>query len=187
MMTFFSSSCALPMRHWKMAECSLSTGSRATPFFATASMTMEPPATRVSLLARAMSIPASMAASVGRSPTMPETAVSSISAESQVATAMSPSMPESTSMSGNSAWIRFLRSKAASGSITPTSAGWYRRICSSRASISLKQEILTTFSSSGNSSTTDSACVPMDPVEPMILIFFIVSPRIIFVYLFIIA
>ena len=52
---------ALPCRHWKIAECSLSTGRKSTPYLLTASMMRLPPATSVSLLANAMAFPARMA------------------------------------------------------------------------------------------------------------------------------
>ena len=54
-----------PCKHWKIAECSLSTGRIFTPCCRASSITMAPPATRVSLLARARVFPARMAAKVG--------------------------------------------------------------------------------------------------------------------------
>ena len=57
-----------------MAECSLSTGISSAPFSRTRGITTLPPQTNVSLLARAISLPASMAASVGARPTEPDTA-----------------------------------------------------------------------------------------------------------------
>lgn len=62
-----------------MAECSESAGRMCTPCFLASGSTKGPPAMRVSLLARQMSLPASMAATVGRSPahpTMPVTTAS---------------------------------------------------------------------------------------------------------------
>ena len=62
-----------PSRHWKMALCSLSTGSRVgTPFSTGHSfITSSPPATRVSLLARRILLPARRAAIVTSSPATP--------------------------------------------------------------------------------------------------------------------
>ena len=54
-----------PWRHWKIAECSLSTGRISAPRFLARSITSSPAQTSVSLLARAMRFPWSMAARVG--------------------------------------------------------------------------------------------------------------------------
>ena len=70
----------LPMRHWKMAECSESTGTISAPFSFARFITISPAHTRVSLLARAMRFLSSMAARVGRRPIAPETAVTTQSA-----------------------------------------------------------------------------------------------------------
>ena len=51
-----------PWRHWKMAECSESAGRILTPCFSANGSTAGPPAMRVSLFARQMSLPASIAA-----------------------------------------------------------------------------------------------------------------------------
>ena len=56
--------CALPI----LAECSESAGSSFTPCFFAKGRTTGPPAIKVSLLARAMSLPASIAAMVGNNP-----------------------------------------------------------------------------------------------------------------------
>ena len=61
-----------PSSSWKSAECSESTGTRAAPVRARTAATRSPPATRLSLLARATVIPRSRAASVGRSPAAPD-------------------------------------------------------------------------------------------------------------------
>ena len=88
-----------PCKHWKIALCSLSTGKSRTPFSRTASVTRSPPATKVSLLASAMSFFACTAAKVGCRPTMPTTALTTSSADSIVAAAIKPSMPPSTCVS----------------------------------------------------------------------------------------
>ena len=84
---------SFPCRHWKIAECSLSTGYIFTPFSAAAFITSSPPATSVSLFARAMSVPFSIAVRVGTRPTMPTTELSMISTPSILAISLSPSMP----------------------------------------------------------------------------------------------
>ena len=100
--------------HWKIAECSESTGRILTPFSRAARMTSSPAHTSVSLLASAMSLPASIAASVGSRPTMPTTAVTTISAPLSAAQAVRPSMPVSTRISVSASLT--LRSRAAASS-----------------------------------------------------------------------
>src|SRR5579864_7653529 len=46
-----------PARHWKTAQCSLSTGNILEPDFLAALVTTSPAITMVSLLAKAMSLP----------------------------------------------------------------------------------------------------------------------------------
>ena len=68
-----------PCKHWNTALCSESTGTISAPYLSAASITSSPAHTSVSLLASAMRLPFSMAASVGRSPTLPITAVTTVS------------------------------------------------------------------------------------------------------------
>ena len=75
----FSTGLTSPTRHWKIALCSLSTGSMGTPFSRHFAVTSSPATTKVSLLARAMGFPASTALNVGRSPAKPTNAVSTMS------------------------------------------------------------------------------------------------------------
>ena len=84
---------AWPSRHWKMAECSLSTASTRTPFFRASFMTISPAMTRISLEATAMSLPARMAARAGCNPAVPTMAMSTMSAEGKVASLSKPSSP----------------------------------------------------------------------------------------------
>ena len=74
--------------HWKTAECSLSTGSTRTPHSSALRMTSSPAMTSTSLVAKAMSIPFSMAANVGLRPDIPTVATRQMSA-SLSATAIS--------------------------------------------------------------------------------------------------
>ena len=110
-----------PCRHWKIAECSLSTGKSFTPLRLTASVTKSPPATSVSLLARAMSFFASIAAMVGFKPTMPTTELSTSEALGITAASIKPSIPPSTlvpvslTLSLSSAALSSLKSTASSG------------------------------------------------------------------------
>ena len=82
-----------PCRHWKMAECSLSTGMISAPYRLAASITSSPAQTRVSLLAKATRLPASMAAMVGHSAAMPTTAVTAASLSGRDAARRRPSRP----------------------------------------------------------------------------------------------
>ena len=84
----------LPSRHWKMAECSLSTASTRTPCLRASLMTISPAMTRISLEATAMSLPARMAASAGCRPAVPTMAISTMSAAGSVASFNKPSSPE---------------------------------------------------------------------------------------------
>ena len=145
-----------------MAECSESTGTTWEPLHAAASLTSSPAHTSVSLLAKAMRLPARMAAKVGRSPTIPTTAVSTVSAASRLAASSRPSIPSATRM-GVSARRR-RRDAAASGSIITASSGWKRRHCFSICSTSrLAVKAATRMP---QAAITSSDCRPMEPVEP---------------------
>ncbi len=69
-----------PCRHWKIAECSLSTGRKRTPFRRAAVVTSSPAMTMTSFVARAMDIPFSIASRVGRRPLSPTVATRQMSA-----------------------------------------------------------------------------------------------------------
>ena len=68
-----------PIRHWKIAECSESTGSILALCFAARLITSSPAATRVSLFARAIVFPAFTAEIVDSSPLNPTIDVSTMS------------------------------------------------------------------------------------------------------------
>ena len=160
-----------------MAECSLSTGRISTLFCLAASMTILPPATRVSLLARATVFPAAMAERVGRRPTMPTTAFKVMSAESQAAAWHSPSIPGRISKSRSR--VRSRRSLAAFSLNTAAAWGRNSRICSS--SCFTLERTASTWMETGKSPpqhrprTTSKVCMPMEPVEPSRASFRIVS------------
>lgn len=118
-----------------MAECSLSTGSRRTPLRRAAAMTSSPPATRVSLFAKATSCPASMADRVGSSPTIPTTALSTRSVSSSAASSHSPSIPDKI-LTGRSL-ARMRRDAAAASSKRAANGGRKRRSCSSSIPVHL--------------------------------------------------
>ena len=129
-----------------------------------------PAVTSVSLFASAMSFPASMAAMVGRMPSMPTIAVTKTSAFSSQATAINPSMPNSTGMSRS--LMRSASSFAFSSVFTAARTGLNSRICRSSRSILSPADNAVTFISCC-ARTTSSVWVPMEPVEPKIAIYFI--------------
>ena len=127
-------------RHWASAECSESTGTiwpgRAR------SVTSEPPMIRDSLLASASVVPASSAASVGRSPTAPVMPLSTTS-HSRPAASVEASSPRPEKAGRNSATCASKRSGLEPPAVSPT-----------------------TRKRSGLARTRSRAWVPMDPVEP---------------------
>ena len=119
-----------------MAECSESTGTISAPKRSAASITSSPAQTRVSLLARAMRFFSLMAASVGFSPTIPTTAVTTISASGNIAASSSPSGPPTTlvEVSAN----RTARSRAAEVLVRTANSGRnFRTWASSRSTLEL--------------------------------------------------
>ena len=160
-----------PFMHWKIALCSESTGRSFTPASFTAGMMRWPAVTSVSLFASAMSLPAWIAASVGRMPIMPTTLFKTMSASGSCTSSRRPSMPPRT-FTFVSATLAF-RSAAARSSNRQAIFGWYRRICSSIKETLLPAARAVTDSASPFLSTMSSACVPMDPVLPSMTRFFI--------------
>ena len=118
---FFSSPGRRPVRHWKMALCSESTGTISAPHSCALRMTISPAQTSVSLFARQMRLPFSMASSVGFKPTAPETAVTTASLSEMTAASVSACSPLQTLMSVSARAVR--SSLAAASSVTPTMAG----------------------------------------------------------------
>ena len=159
------------MRACQTPQCSLSTGRSLEPERCAAGMTSWPAATRVSLLARAISRPRVMAARVAGRPAAPT---------------MAPrTMSHSTSRTRRSAapWPRRMRapgggcgqpaSSAMARSVTPRRAAWAQR-----ASAFLPVARPTTRKRTGDSrrsaralrcSTTSTVWVPMEPVEPRMM------------------
>ena len=166
----------LPIRHWKIAECSESTGIISTPCFCASSITSSPAHTSVSLLARPMRFPVRIAASVGFSPTMPTTAVITQSASAMVAASIRPSSPQLTRM-GRSLISR-ARASAASRVAITASSGWKLRHCCAKSSTLVPAVRAATFTS-GRRLIISRLCRPMEPVEPRMLTYFIIikSPQ----------
>ena len=132
---------------------------------------MCPAVTSVSLLARAISFPASMAAIVGLIPIIPTIAVTNTWDCGIVAISSRPSMPLTT-FTGKSA-TRLRRSAAASSLHMPAIRGWNSLICCSICSTLFPAASAATCNS-GLLRTTSRVWVPMEPVDPRIAIFFIV-------------
>ena len=153
-----------------MALCSLSTGRIDTPCSFASGMIICPAVTSVSLLASAICFPAVIAAIVGRIPIIPTIAVTKISTSGSVDTSISPSIPDTifTSRSLTLSASSFARSSLQ----TATTFGANSRICASSRSILFPAASPDT-SISLFSLTTSNVCVPMEPVEPKIAIFFI--------------
>ena len=121
----------VPCRHWKMALCSLSTGSSGLPARRAASMTRWPPVTRASLLARSTCRPAPRASMTLCSPAMPTTATSTMSASTSAAAAWRASGPMTQRQKRQSAGI----SSAGMGSTRPAISGRKVRTCSKSSSL----------------------------------------------------
>ena len=83
----------LASKHWKMAECSLSTAKTRALCFLASCMTTSPAMTRISLEATAMSLPARTAARAGFNPSVPTMAMRTTSAPGSVASSIRPSAP----------------------------------------------------------------------------------------------
>ena len=158
--------------HWKTALCSLSTGMMRTPFARALSMTRAPAVTSVSLLARATSFPASMAASVGTRPAAPTMAdkheiggvcrrdapVAFIAEED-----LRPDRGIEHVRRACGRDPRQSRRRSGAESAPPVSF---------RTPIFFPAARATTSSAPGFFDTTSRALTPIDPVEPRMAIFF---------------
>ena len=162
----------VPCRHWKMAECSESAGSRREPLFSSSGSTTGPAAIKVSLLARARSLPARTAARVGRRPAQPTIPVTTRSAVGQAAAVQRPSVPPTSSGNraglavGSRSFRRCCSSFRSSTSARATTSGAWRWIWRTSRSKLLPAVRATTRKRSGNSSASSSVWVPIEPVEP---------------------
>ena len=158
-----------PMRHWKIAECSESTGMISAWYFSASAITSSPAQTSVSLLARPMRLPARMAARVGFRPTMPTTAVMTQSAAGREAASRRPVSPHSTRM-GRSRISADSSFAAASVAMT-ASSGLNSRHCSAMRCTLVPAVKAATFTS-GRRLIISRLCRPMEPVEPRIVTHF---------------
>ncbi len=129
---------ARPSRHWKRAECSLSTGRSNPPPRFQAATARSPAATRLSLFASASVTPRSSAQSVAPTPANPTTAFST--------------------RSGSEASSSAVRSPPTCTCSTPS--------CDATSSSGCEPDARAQTVSSGFAAITSSACRPMDPVAP---------------------
>src|SRR6188768_2093399 len=140
----------------------------ATPFRRAASMTMPPAITSTSLLASAIVLRASMAASTASSASVPDDAHRTMSTSGWVATATSPSRPVPASVTPCEQPPRARRRSAARSVEIATIAGRYRATCAARRSAFSPAASPTTCRRSLCVSTTDKALWPIEPVDPRI-------------------
>ena len=114
-----------PDKHWKMAECSESTGRIGTLCSTAKAVISSPATTSVSLFANAIALPALIAAIVGFSPAYPTIAVSTISIGSDWTTWAMASEPAHT-LIGRSSNASFNSGYFCSLAITTTSGIYLR-------------------------------------------------------------
>ncbi len=154
-----------------MAECSLSTGKSSALFSLTAVFTSFPPATRLSLLARAILLPAFAAARVGLRPAMPTMEFKTVGFSPKAAHSVTPSIPERTLVFVSANFI--LSSAAAFSSARAARRGLNFLACSSSFFASELAVRASTFKLSF--SATSRACAPIEPVLPRIMSEFILT------------
>mmetsp|Transcript_33644 Transcript_33644/g.43190 ORF Transcript_33644/g.43190 Transcript_33644/m.43190 type:complete len:230 (-) Transcript_33644:252-941(-) len=166
-----------PWRDWKMALCSESAGIMVDPYSSSRGRMMGPPAIRVSLLARAISLPPLMASMVGRRPAHPTIPVTTVSASSTAATAQIPSFPAMIVGISDSFMPCFdsasFRAGIESGEDTEAIFGLNCATCFENNSTLLPADRPMTSKCSGFSSQISSVWVPIEPVDPRRLIFFL--------------
>ncbi|MPM41670.1 hypothetical protein SDC9_88326 [bioreactor metagenome] len=154
--------------HWKMADCSLSTGIISPPKRRFVSSTSCLPQTMLSLFARATRLPCSSAASSGASAANPLTPLTTTSASALAArTVLAPS-PNIVSVPLGS-------SKGSNGVSLATTCGRYRFACLISDVISLRADKPKSVISSVCEEMTSSVCLPMEPVLPSTVIIFVMS------------
>ena len=174
-----------PVRHWKIALCSLSTGISLPPPCLTVRRKTSPAETRHSLLASAMSAPRRAAVRVGARPGVP--AIAAITQPASVDAASSrPDLPAATAMpvpARADFSASYLPSSAVTASRAPNS-----RACSARSAMlpAPVKAVISNASRPPSWRTTSSVLAPIEPVEPNIvslrgisLAFVIFSPSVV--------
>ena len=153
-------------RHWKMALCSLSIGSRVAPALRTASRSSGPAITIDSLLASSSLLPARAAASVERSPAAPTIAAITHCTSLSWASSSSAPAPASTRVLGAPPPRSAASSCAAASSASAAYAGCHSSTC--RASLAALRWAATATRRTrcGWRASTSSVLLPTEPVEP---------------------
>ena len=154
-----------------MALCSLSAGTILILCSATRGLITGPPEISVSLLARAMSFLALMAAIVGSKPADPTIPVTTMSQLGRVAHATRPSAPCTTSVL-QPGGREERTAEAASGVDMQARVGENCFIWDTMRSTLVPAARDTISKLSGRSRTMSSVCVPIEPVDPIRLIHF---------------
>src|SRR5690606_596060 len=139
---------------------SLSTGIISPPPFSSARNTTGPPATRLSLLARARRLPASRAATLARRPADPTTPLTTVVPAVPARSTMA-SVPKSTSRPTMA--LNCSLSSDDPPVTTTRASGWARAIA---ANSSEGLRAATPATSTSRPATTSRVWVPMDPVAP---------------------
>ncbi len=139
-------------------------GKRGTFFRSSILVISSPPATKTSLLARAIVLPASIAETVGLNPATPATPTTTMSASGIVLSSHKPSIPSTTLTSVPAKISR--ASRAASGSTKPISLTPKARACSATPAAFLLAARATIRISSLRREATSNTCRPIEPVEP---------------------
>ncbi len=163
--SLFISPFLCPAMDWNMALCSLSTGRMFTLFFLASSITNPPAITRTSLFARAMSLPALIAARVGIRPDAPTSAETTMSAPSQAATSSRPSSPQQALGVYDSPFFISFISHSSERDIT---SGRNSSACLTNNSLFLPAAMAVTRNLSGYRLMISRVLRPMEPVEPRI-------------------
>ena len=153
-------------RHWKIAECSLSIGSRVAPPALTAFMKNAPPTTSASLLARSSRLPEWAAARQGARPAAPTMAAITVSTSSCPASSHRAPAPCRTSAATPASARRRASEAAPSAVATTTWRGRNFRQIANSSSSRYWAVRPTTSKRSGCRPRTSSVAMPTEPVAP---------------------
>ncbi len=155
---------------WKIALCSLSTGSTETLRSLASRITSGPATTRLSLLANATGLPASSAAQVPCSPALPTIAESTMSVSASLTARLIPSPPTNNSTPQGKSALLIL--PAFSGSVAIIQRGRCNAACWTSNARLLWAESAYAASSPRELVITSKAFCPMLPVDPRTAILF---------------
>ena len=152
-----------PRRHWKMAECSLSTGTIVAPCARASGIKSAPASTSDSLLARASVLPRSSTATEAGRPAAPTTPCTATSYSHSRAISSSAFAPRKRRVP---AWSSGARRSAAASSRSATQRGRKRAHWPASFSQEFSAARPATTRPPALSCTRSSVWVPMEPVLP---------------------